>query len=104
MFAFAQLSTHACDSDTVALLQTPGPNVTEPRSRSCSLVSSSGLTLLVVTAAITVAARAGAVTATRPASSNCMCTSLVKFRPNWIPVLGKMARPGGVQPKWLNFG
>src|SRR4029079_10412418 len=42
IIAVEELHTPACDSDTVALLHTPGSSVTLPRSRSASLVRSSG--------------------------------------------------------------
>jgi hypothetical protein len=58
--ALAQLSTPARDKETVALLHTPGPNVTVPRSRSWSFDSTSGLMLFADTEAITVAVCAGA--------------------------------------------
>src|SRR5438309_11868143 len=103
MFAYAQLNTPACDKEIVALLHAPGPSVTLPRLRSWSLVRSNGLTLLAVTAAITVAARAGTAAVRRLTTNRLMRTSLATFR-------AKRSCPpddgvtGSVEPKWLNFG
>jgi hypothetical protein len=59
-FALPQVKAPACEMEILALLHTPGPRVTVARSRSCTLVSTSGLLTLALTLAVIVAARAGA--------------------------------------------
>src|SRR5438270_12595637 len=79
-FAFGQLSVPACESATVALLHTPGPSVTVPKSRSCSLAMMRGLTFDAVTDAVTVAAPAGTQPQANERSAANSCATMANGR------------------------
>src|SRR3954469_9577024 len=110
MLALAQLRAPACESDTVALLPTPGLSVTDPKSRSWILEMTSDLTFVALTLAITVAAHAGAPTAARPINAariraGDVCakpttelgtTEMVEFRST---MLGTLTMIGGATGK-----
>jgi hypothetical protein len=100
--ALVQLKAPDCDSDTDALLHVPGPSVTDPKSRSWSLLMTSGFTALAVTDADCVAAAAGMpIPNAQEATSMCIDIAgrrrkLVVPRPKWLD--------RALQPKWFIFG